>query len=209
MNRRSVNRCGSVLLLGLALVLAGCGPSERVTREFADAVAAGDLDRAWELTGRSDAASPTPALGFGRAITRAHFDATFGPVREIHRSGPLRWEVHREDGIVFTAGLSQADNRAWVPPTGWVIRVIDAAGAPVGLWVDGHPAAAHWLDRSNVEWRVDVLTFEGPRLFEVELARGGRMQAWVDRDTADGQPPNCCVEFRARRGEVRVTRAGW
>lgn len=200
----------------LAVVLTACagvsrlsGPAEPLVDDFVAAVVEGDLDSAWLLTG-SDPTEPPgqPREGMGYALSRAHFRAAFGAVEEFERNPRQGWILTGRDGSTFNVHVAERGEGVFVAPTTWGVTVIDGTGEPVGLWVDGHPAAVTWRSRAHgLEWQVRIVTFEGPRTLEVELANGKRMTARVVRE---GDPPwqTCCVHFNGRTGEVTVFRPG-
>lgn len=204
------------VLAASAMLLTACQggllgrPVEPQVAEFLEAVVDGDLDRAWILaTGGRDEPVRSTGVGRGVALDRGHFDAAFGSVVSAERADVMGWDLTRRDGATFWVLVDQtAEDRVAVRPTTWMVTVVDDAGQPTGVLIDGHPAPVEWRSWAHgLQWNATFVTYQGPKLLEVSLARGSTMDVMLVREGPPGRQ-TCCVTLNGISGQVSVERQG-
>jgi hypothetical protein len=200
----------------LVVVLTACAgglrgrPVGPLVEEFMASVVDGDLDRAWILaTGGRDEPVRATRVGRGVALDRGHFDAAFGSVVSAERADVMGWDLTRRDGIAFWVLVDQmAEDRVSVRPTTWMVTLVDDAGQPTGVLIDGHPAPVEWRSWAHgLQWNATFVTYQGPRLLEVSLARGGTMDVMLVREGPPGRQ-TCCVTLNGISGQISIERQG-
>jgi hypothetical protein len=168
----------------LVVLLGACSiQGDPVEELFADAIAQGDLDVAWELL-KPRVLPEEEMPGVAVAMTREHFDATYRNATVTgERDNVGSPEYSWPSGVQYALAIGGPPGDAVIVPNGF--RVVVWKATPVRTLVDGFPVSEQSVYTNETHlgpnWMlmsVEVFPGDG-HLVSIELADGRRFETQV------------------------------
>lgn len=183
----------------LAVLAVACATATSPTKAgFAEAIEANDLDTAWGLL-EPPTLPEEPLIGYGIALTRAHFDAAYQHAAPTGNRSATGNPIYRwPDGTEKWIPVSGDPGEAGIVADQFNIIVYGGI-APTRTLIDGIPVIGNYTDESwTSAWQVSVLFFPADGIgVTIELPDGTRMHVDAPEDTN-------FVEFDPRENLARA-----